>query len=318
MPMHSLSLETLRRWYADEVRWASGVTTDRIITAFANVPRERFLPCGPWHISTPMMVANYQETPNSDVHHVYHNVMVALDPNRELNTALPSYVANILENASIDAGAHVAQIGAGLGYYSAIISHLVGPTGSVLALEVDPSLAKQCRINLSHYPKVDCKHTDGSTYPFEPASMDAVIVHGAATHIPRRWLEALKDGGRLLVPLSYSPDEAGQLARITRTHDRYRVEFQHEVFAYPCIGTCNDENGGALREAVEMFGWYTNSELRFDLEHIDESAWVVTHDYWISMTEDRDAHEDLTSSKRTRGHLSETEHTSACKLLPLS
>ena len=87
--MHSLSLETLRRWYADEIRRASGITTDRIITAFANVPRERLLPRGPWHISTPMMVERYQEIPSPDVHHVYHNVMVALDPNRELNTAAP-------------------------------------------------------------------------------------------------------------------------------------------------------------------------------------------------------------------------------------
>ena len=281
--MDSLSLDTLRSWYADEVRWASGVTNERIIAAFAEVPRETFLPPGPWYFSTAMMVESYQETPNSDVRHLYHNVMVAIDPTRELNTALPSYVASLLESSAVKLGSNVAQIGAGLGYYSAILSHLVGSTGSVLALEIDRSLAEQCQINLSNYSNVVSLHADGSEYHFQPESLDAIFVHGAATHIPRIWLEALKDGGRLLVPLSYSPDEPGQLARITRTRDRFRVEFQHEVFSYPCIGTCNDEYGETLRDAVEMFGWYTNSELHFDVAKIDESAWIITPDYWISM-----------------------------------
>jgi len=281
--MDSLSLDTLRSWYADEVRWASGVTNERIIAAFAEVPRETFLPPGPWHFSTAMMLESYQETPNSDVRHLYHNVMVAIDPTRELNTALPSYVASLLESASVEIGSNVAQIGAGLGYYSAILSHLVGSTGSVLALEIDRSLAEQCQINLSNHSNVTSLLADGSEYHFQQESLDAIIVHGAATHIPRIWLDALREGGRLLVPLSYSPDEPGQLARITKTRDRFRVEFQHEIFAYPCIGTCNDEYGETLREAVEMFGWYTNSELRLDVAKIDESAWIITPDYWISM-----------------------------------
>jgi protein-L-isoaspartate(D-aspartate) O-methyltransferase len=232
-----------------------------------------------------MMPENYQLTPNADVHHLYHNTMVALDCARELNSALPSHVARLFESASLVEGASIAHIGAGLGYYSAIASHLVGNTGAVLALEIDLSLAQQCASNLSAYKNVTCVHADGSDYPFEPCSLNALIVHGAATHIPRRWLEALAIGGHLLAPLSYSTEEPGQLARITRKHAHFTVEFQHETFSYPCIGAVDDEQADKLREAVETYGWYTNSELRLDPERADESAWLITPSYWISMAE---------------------------------
>jgi protein-L-isoaspartate(D-aspartate) O-methyltransferase len=291
MYMNLFSLETLRRWYAEEIRWASGVSDPRIISAFASIPRELFLSKGPWHFSTGMMTETYQLTPTAEPHHLYHNVMVAIDPEEELNTALPSYMASVMESASIDIGSTVAQIGAGLGYYSAILSHLVGPTGSVFALEANPLLAKQCQRNLASYPNSTCLHADGSTYPFKARSLDVLIVHGAATHVPRRWLESLNEGGRILVPLSYASDEPGQLARITRQRAGFLVEFIQEVFAYPCTGTYNEECAETLREAVEMYGWYTNSELRLDLEKVDDSAWLVTPNYWISMTEDGELHD---------------------------
>lgn len=299
--MDSWSLEALRRWYAEEVRWASGVSDPRIMSAFASVPRESFLPKGPWLFSTGMMPETYQLTPNAEPHHLYHNVMVAIDPERELNTALPSYMASVLESASIHVGARVAQIGAGLGYFSAILGNLVGPTGSIVALEVETSLAKQCQRNLANYPNCACLHADGNTYPFKARSLDVLIVHGAATHVPRRWLESLNEGGRILVPLSYASDEPGQLARITQQRAGFLVEFLQEVFAYPCTGTYNEECAETLREAVEMYGWYTNSKLRLDLEKVDDSAWLVTPNYWISMTE----HAEIHDAPRRLSHLFE-------------
>lgn len=281
--MDSPSLQALRRWYADEVRWASGVSNARIISAFATIPRESFLPPGPWKISSPMMLENYQSTPDADVRHLYHNVMVAIDESQELNTALPSYMARVLEIASIADGATIAQIGAGLGYYSAILSRLVAPRGAVLALEVDPYLAARCQTNLSSYPNVRCVHGDGGAHHFAAESLDLVLAHGAVTLIPTTWLAALKDGGRIVTPLSYSSEEPGQLAIVSRTGDRFRVGFHQEVFTYPCIGTFSDEYAETLREAVEMYGWYTDSELRFDLDNADESAWLITPHYWISM-----------------------------------
>ena len=283
--MDSPYLQALRRWYSDEVRWASGISDDRIISAFASVPRESFLSHGPWYLSTGMMTENYHLTSDDAVHHLYHNVMVAIDPERDLNTALPSSMARVLESASIAIGAKVAQIGPGLGYYSAILAHLVGPTGSVLAIEIEASLAKQCQKNLASYANITCVNADGAAYPFEGNSLDVLLVHGATTHIPRGWLDSLNDGGRLIVCLSYASDEPGQVARITRQGNGFLVEFIQEVFAYPCVGANDESCAEALRAGVEMYGWYTNSELRLDLEHIDESAWVVTPNYWISMTE---------------------------------
>ena len=73
------------------------------------------------------------------------------------------------------------------------------------------------------------------------------------------------------------------------------MDFPQEVFAYPCVGTHTEECAETLREAVEMYGWYTHSELRLDLVNGDDSAWVVTPNYWISMTEHVDIHDGPTS-----------------------
>ena len=285
MHIDSSSSEAMRRWFAEEIRWASGVTNERIISAFAEVPRELFLPKGPWQISTAMILESYRITPDAQPHHLYHNVMVAIDSCLELNSALPSYVASLIEIASIKEGAFVAQVGAGLGYYSAILSHVVGPIGSIIALEIDPKIWNECQSNLTSYSNVRCVNADGSTYPLQADSLDALVVHGAVTHIPPRWLRSLREGSRLVLPLSYAPDEPGRIARITRIRDRYWVEFHQEVFTYPCIGTFSEEDAETLREAVETYGWYTDSELRFDLDNADESAWLITPHYWISMAE---------------------------------
>jgi protein-L-isoaspartate O-methyltransferase len=37
----------------------------------------------------------------------------------------------------------VAHVGAGLGYYSAILAEVVGSTGEVTAIEIDPGLAER-------------------------------------------------------------------------------------------------------------------------------------------------------------------------------
>src|SRR5512146_1491733 len=48
----ALSLEDARRAYAEEIRAVADIQCDRLIEAFARVPREVFLGSGPWFIGT--------------------------------------------------------------------------------------------------------------------------------------------------------------------------------------------------------------------------------------------------------------------------
>lgn len=278
-------IEILRRWYADEVAWTSGVSDASIIEAFASVPREDFLPPGPWLFSTAMMPEPMRRTPDASPQHLYHNVVVVIDAERDLSSALPSYMASLLDFARLKRGSQVTHIGAGLGYYSAIIAKVVGATGSVAALEIDPALAARAASNLKEYPTVTCVQADGSSHQFAPASQDAIIVSAGASFIQRSWVDGLRDGGVLLVPLCFSDSEPGQVSRVTRIGERFQVEFLMDTSVYPCLGSDDIHYAELLHGAVEMYGWYSNSELRFDVHNADQSAWIATPSYWISMLE---------------------------------
>ena len=65
---------------------------------------------------------------------------MAIDPERQLFNGAPAFVARLIDALGLRPGARVLHIGAGLGYYSAIIGHVVGATGSVVALEIDEAL----------------------------------------------------------------------------------------------------------------------------------------------------------------------------------
>jgi protein-L-isoaspartate(D-aspartate) O-methyltransferase len=274
-----------RQWYAEEIRWSAGISDEAIIEAFKRVPRENFLPGGPWLFSTAMMPEAFRRTPDADPNNLYHNVVVAIDPARDLNSSLPSYMAAVLEYARVAAGSRVCQIGAGLGYYSAIIAEIVNNTGSVLALELDDRLAAQAGTNLSPYANARCVHADGSSHHLPKESFDVVVVNAGVTKIQRSWVESLNDGGRLVVPIIISDEEPGQITRVTRYGSRFCVEFMMDAMVYPCAGSDDREYANALREAVDTFGWYSNAELRFDVENADDSAWLITPTYWISMIE---------------------------------
>ena len=69
--------------------------------------------------------------------------MVAILPQRHLNNGQPSLHAKLLAHAGPQAGEHVAPVGAGTGYYTAIMAHLVGSSGKVTAIE----LAARAQVN---------------------------------------------------------------------------------------------------------------------------------------------------------------------------
>jgi protein-L-isoaspartate(D-aspartate) O-methyltransferase len=68
---------------------------------------------------------------------------------RHLNNGQPSGHARWIESASIKPGEHVVHIGAGTGYYTAILACLVGPSGKVTGIEVDASLAARATVQMA-------------------------------------------------------------------------------------------------------------------------------------------------------------------------
>jgi protein-L-isoaspartate(D-aspartate) O-methyltransferase len=140
-------LDIVRRAYAKQIMAEFGTTDRRVEKAFATVSREAFLGPGPWQIVR--WNRGYVITPSRDPVYVYDDVVVAILPERHLNNGQPSLHARLIASAAPKAGEHVVHIGVGLGYYTAILSCLVGRRGRVTAIEYDPGLAARSAYNLA-------------------------------------------------------------------------------------------------------------------------------------------------------------------------
>jgi len=144
-------LARLRGWYAEDLRLRTPVRRNpAVVEAFAAVPRERFLGPGPWRILSDNRLDQPFETPDDAPHWLYHDVLVAIDPARRLNNGLPSFWAHNFDYLDLRRGERVLQVGAGTGYYSALLAEMVGPHGRVTAVEYDAALAVQARENLGN------------------------------------------------------------------------------------------------------------------------------------------------------------------------
>jgi protein-L-isoaspartate(D-aspartate) O-methyltransferase len=242
-----ITLAAARRWYAEDLRCRVPVLRNlRLIDAFAAVPRERFVGPGPWRI-LPRPAEPYL-TPDDDPRWLYHDVLVTIDANRNLNNGLPSFWARNLEHLDVALGERVLQVGAGTGYYSAVLAEMVGPTGRVTAVEIDPELASQARTNLASWPQVEVVSGDGRAVG--TGELDVVIVFAGSTHPARQWLDRLADGGRLLMPLT-NESWWGFLLRVIRRGDAFVASSIGGVGIYPCIGGRDEEAGKRLHTALD-------------------------------------------------------------------
>ena len=118
----------------------------------------------------------------------------------------PSVVAFMLEKLGAKEGDKVLDIGAGSGWTTALLSHIVGQKGKVVGIELVPELAQDAKKNLAQIKNVLFLCDDGSKgYPLE-APYDHILV-SAALHkkeLPKAWKQQLKDKGNIVVPIENS------------------------------------------------------------------------------------------------------------------
>src|SRR4051812_25902820 len=182
-----------RRRYADKVTAAAGTNNPRIREAFATIPRERFLPPPPWTI---ISRGNVRGT--SRVADLYDDVLVALDPEQGINNGEPALHAAWLAAVDPQPGETAIHVGAGAGYYTAMLAALVTASGRVEAYEVHPGLAQDARCNLHVCPNVTVHQLSAFGRPLPPA--DVIYVNASPVAPDAEWLRSLRPGGRLIFP----------------------------------------------------------------------------------------------------------------------
>ncbi len=275
----------LRNFFARTVTLRGRARDPRIEQAFASVPREAFAGPGPWLINHPGH--GYLITPDDDLAFLYQDTLVAIDAGRGINIGEPSLHARCLDALALREGDAVVQVGAGVGYYTAILAHLVGPTGQVHAFEIEPDLAEKARANLQHLPWVEV-HACSGIGDYLP-KVDAVYVNAGITQPSWAWLDALRPGGRLIFPLQPSGKFGGMLLVKRPTHDlAWPARFITQAGFISCIGPQDAEAGRRLAAAFANRDWQRVQSFRLD-GPIDESCWFAGDGWWLSTAAIADA-----------------------------
>lgn len=225
-------LTAARARYVELIAKRERISSPRLLEALAAIPREDFLAKGPWRVKSEA-ARSYRLTPNADPVHLYDNVLVAIDARRKLDTGLPSLWAHFIDLLDIGEKDRVIQIGCGLGYFSAVLSKIVGPKGSVHAIECDGRLAARAANCLRPYCNVEVVHGDGCGKTGGPA--DVIIVHAGFSHPHPLWLQSLRPRGRLLVPLTQR-DREGAALKITRKGRGFEAEAVQQIRIFPGQG----------------------------------------------------------------------------------
>jgi predicted methyltransferase len=115
--------------------------------------------------------------------------------------------AEVVQLSAIAPGMHVADIGAGTGYFLPHLSRAVGAQGVVHALDVEPDMVRHMteRTRREGLANVQARVIPTNDPGLAPASVDRVLVVDTWHHIDARvdyskkLLAGLKPGGRLLV-----------------------------------------------------------------------------------------------------------------------
>lgn len=182
-----------RRRMVDTQLRGRGIFDPAVLGAFAEVPREMFVP-------------------PEQIDEVYGDHPVPIGAGQTISQ--PYIVAIMVQELAVKPGHRILDIGAGRGYQTAILAKLAG---HVYAIERIDSLAKQAcgtlaRLNIDN---VTLCVDDGSGGWPEEAPFDGIICGAAAPEIPQSWTHQLADGGRIVAPTG---GENSQILSVLEKH----------------------------------------------------------------------------------------------------
>jgi len=121
----------------------------------------------------------------------------------------PLVVAFMIEKLEPKPDQKILDIGSGSGWTTALLAHIVGPKGKVIAIELIPELKELGEKNTSKYNFVkkgiaEFICADGSKGYKKEAPFDGILASASAEEIPLAWKEQLKIGNRIVAPIKSS------------------------------------------------------------------------------------------------------------------
>ncbi len=179
-----------KRRLLENLRREGIIRSERVYRAMLKVPREEFVP-------EEYRCYAYEDTP--------------LPIGYGQTISAPHMVALMCEEARLEPGQKVLEVGTGSGYHAAVIAEIVAPSdepdaskGKVITIERIPELAERARRileSLGYGDRVKVVVGDGSKGFPEEAPYDRIIVTAAAPDVPEPLIAQLKPGGLMVIPV---------------------------------------------------------------------------------------------------------------------
>jgi protein-L-isoaspartate(D-aspartate) O-methyltransferase len=119
------------------------------------------------------------------------------------STTQPVVMAEMLFDLDLRPGLKVLEIGAGTGWNAAIMATLVGDSGLIYSIDIQPDVAEEAQMHLARagFAGVHVRAGDGGYgWPAE-GPFDRIITTAGCPDVSPHWAEQLAEGGVLLVLL---------------------------------------------------------------------------------------------------------------------
>ena len=161
--------------------------SESIISAFANIKREEFIP------------EEYRQM-------AYHDVALPIGNNQTISQ--PYTIATMLSLLHVKKGQKILEIGSGSGYVLALLSNIVGETGTVFGIEIIKNLADNSKKVLKSYRNVRIYNQDGKDGLKFHSPFDRILISAACEEVPKAILDQVKPGGMLVAPIGSSQQQS--------------------------------------------------------------------------------------------------------------
>jgi protein-L-isoaspartate(D-aspartate) O-methyltransferase len=172
------NLDSLRHTMVQQVK-QRGITKPEVLAAMEQVPRHLFVPDS-------LRADAYSDRP------------LVLGPGRTVYQ--PYLVALMTSLLDLKKGDRVLEIGTGSGYHAAVLSRIAREVYSVEIVETVASQASK-RLSVLGYHNVAIRVGDGYQGWPENAPFDAILLSAGTPQIPKRLIDQLRVGGKMVLPL---------------------------------------------------------------------------------------------------------------------
>ena len=124
------------------------------------------------------------------------------------------FVPTLLRLARLAPGQQVLDVATGSGISAGAALDAVGPSGHVIAADIEPSMLDEAKKRLGSYPNVSFAVEDSQALTFPDASFDAIVCCMALHIFPDRvralsgFHRVLREGGRVAVSVNTTPERS--------------------------------------------------------------------------------------------------------------